>query len=47
MPQAGFEPPSVDDTSYEADALPTKLQRQELKKLKTMKTGLDQFQGLH
>ena len=24
MPQAGFEPPLVDDTSYEADALPTK-----------------------
>ena len=24
MPQAGFEPPLVDDTSYEAVALPTK-----------------------
>ena len=24
MPQAGFEPPSADDTSSEADALPTK-----------------------
>ena len=23
MPQAGLEPPLVDDTSYEADALPT------------------------
>ena len=29
MPQAEFEPPSVDDTSYEADALPTKPPRQE------------------
>ena len=24
MPQAGFDPPPVADTSYEADALPTK-----------------------
>ena len=23
-PQAGFDPPPIDDTSYEADALPTK-----------------------
>ena len=27
MPQAGFDPPPVDDTSYEADALPTKPSR--------------------
>ena len=29
MPQAGFESPLVDDTSYEADALPTKTPRQD------------------
>ena len=29
MPQAGFEPPLVDDTSYEADALPTKPPQQD------------------
>ena len=29
MPQAGFEPPLVDDTSFEADILPTKPPRQD------------------
>ena len=33
MPEAGFNPPLVDDTPYEADALPTKPPRLDVERV--------------